>query len=144
MFVWTLAGVVALAAWSGGEGAPVHVVEGKGKIAWQPSFEVALQTAREQKKPALLVFESENCAYCKKMDKTTWRDARVQEQTRGWVPVRVDGDKRLDLLAQYGVHGFPSAVLVSGDGKPFAGREGYVEPQEFVAFLEQSRTQWKS
>jgi len=142
VFVWTLAACVGLAAWSGNAGAPVHVVAGKGQIAWQPTFESALQTAQLEKKPALLVFESKDCTYCKEMDKTTWRDARVQAQTRGWVPVRVDGDKRTDLLQQYGVQGFPTAVLVGGDGKPFAGREGYIEPQEFVSFLEKSRAKW--
>ncbi len=143
-FVWTLAGVVGLAAWSGGESVPVDVVAGKGKIAWQPTFESALQTAREQKKPALVVFESKDCTYCEKMNKTTWRDARVQEQTRGWIPVKVSAEQRGDLLEQYGVRGFPTAVLVGGDGKPFAGREGYIEPQEFMTFLEKGRAKWKS
>ncbi len=78
------------------------------------------------------------------MDKTTWRDARVQSQTRGWVPVRVDGDARLDLLAAYGVRAFPTAILVGGDGKPFAAREGFIAPDEFVSFLESSRGKWKS
>lgn len=142
-FLWSLVGAVALAALSGGQEGPVHVVAGKGQIAWQPGFESAMQTARAERKPALLVFESKNCTYCKEMDKTTWRDARVQAQTRGWVPVRVDGDKRLDLLGAYGIQGFPTAVLVGGDGKPFAGQTGYISPDEFVTFLESSRAKWK-
>ncbi len=142
VFVWTLAGCVGLAAWSGGGATPVHVEPSKNQIAWQASFETALRTAKQQKKPAMIVFESEDCTYCKKMDKTTWRDARVTAQTRGWVPVRVNGLKRTDLLEQYGVQGFPTAVLVGGDGKPFAGREGYIAPGEFASFLEKSRTKW--
>lgn len=142
LFVWTLAGAVAFAGWSGAD-APVHVVAGQGKIAWQTSFEEALQVARDENKPALLVFESKNCTYCKEMDKTTWRDARVQAQTRGWVAVKVDGDQRTDLLGAYGIQGFPTAVLVGSDGKPFAGRDGYLAPDEFVAFLEKSRAKWK-
>ncbi|BCM89963.1 thiol:disulfide interchange protein DsbD [Abditibacteriota bacterium] len=142
-FVWTLIGAVAIAAWSGHDDDPVKVVEGKSKIAWQPNFEAALLAAREEKKPALVVFESNTCTFCKKMDKTTWRDQRVQNQTRGWVPVKVNGDQRTDLLAAYGVQGFPTAILLGGDGKPFAGREGYIEPGEFVAFLEDSRAKWK-
>ncbi len=143
-FVWTLIGTVAVAALSGREEAPVQVMAGQGQINWQPSFEAALQTARQEQKPALIVFETKSCTFCKKMDKTTWRDARVQGQTRGWVPVRVDGDARLDLLAAYGVRGFPTAILVGGDGKPFAGREGFIAPDEFVSFLESSRAKWKS
>ncbi|RYZ84175.1 MAG: thioredoxin family protein [Proteobacteria bacterium] len=143
-FVWTLVGAVALVAWNEHDGAPVEVVAAKGEIAWQPGFEAAIQKAREEKKPALIVFESSTCTFCKKMDKTTWRDQRVQDQTRGWIPVKVNGDKRTDLLQAYGVQGFPTAVLVGGDGKPFAGREGYIEPNEFVDFLEKSRTKWKS
>ncbi len=142
-FVWTLIGAVALAAWSDHDDDPIEVVAGKGKIAWQPNFEAAMLAAREEKKPALVIFESKDCTYCKKMDKTTWRDQRVQDQTRGWVPVKVNGDKRTDLLAAYGVQGFPTAILVGGDGKPFAGREGYIEPTEFVTFLEDNRTKWK-
>ena len=143
-FVWTLVGAVAVAAWSGREDAPVTVVKGGGKIAWQASFEAAKQAASEENKPVLVVFESNTCTYCKKMDKTTWTDQRVQDQTRGWVPVKVNGDQRRDLAAAYGIQGYPTSVLISADGKPFAGREGYIEPTEFVSFLETSRPKWKS
>jgi len=142
LFVWTLVGAVAVVAWN--EDAPSAVVPAKGQIAWQSSFEAAMQTAKQEGKPALVVFGTKTCTYCKEMDKTTWRDARVEAQTRGWVPVRVDGDQRLDLLTAYDIHSFPTAVLVGGDGKPFAARDGYVPPDEFASFLEQARAKWKS
>jgi len=144
VFLWTLVGAVSVVALNGNAEAPTKVVPSKEPIAWQTSFESALQTAKQEHKPALVVFESKNCTFCEQMNKTTWRDARVQAQTRGWVPVRVDGDARLDLLSAYGVNAFPTAVLVGGDGKPFAGKEGFVPPEEFVSFLESSRSKWKS
>jgi len=42
------------------------------------------------------------------------------------------------------VRAFPTAILVGGDGKPFAAREGFIAPDEFVSFLESSRGKWKS
>ena len=144
VFVWTLVGAVAFAALTERPEAPVRVVVGKGQIAWQPNFEAALQAAREQNKPVLLVFGSKNCTYCKKMDKTTWRDARVEAQTRGLIPVKVDGDVRTDLLQAYGVQSFPEEFLIRGDGRPFARFGGYGKPDEVAQFLQVSRAKWKS
>lgn len=103
-----------------------------------------MKTAREENKPAMIVFESKTCTICKQMDKTTWKDKRVQEQTRGWIPVKVKAEQRLDLLGAYGVQGFPTTVLVGGNGHPFGGREGYLGPTDLVSFLENSRSKWKS
>ncbi len=143
LFVWTLVGAVAFAALSGRPEAPVRVQVAKGQIAWQTGFESALRAAREQHKPVLVVFESKNCTYCKKMDVTTWRDARVQAQTRGLIPVKVDGDARTDLLGSYGVQAFPDQFLINANGQPVARFEGYGAPDEFAQFLEQSRAKWK-
>ena len=143
-FVWTLLGAVAFAALSERPEVPVKVIVGKGQIAWQPAFEDALRAAREENKPVLVVFESKHCTYCKKMDKTTWRDARVQAQIRGFVPVKVDGDTRTDLLGAYGVQEFPAQLLIRDNGQPFARMDGYGAPDEFAEFLQKSRAKWKS
>ena len=72
--------------------------------------------------PALLFFYADWCGYCDQF-KPEW--AKV-EQILGNNPniqlVKINGDERKDLMEQFQVQGFPTVVLVTGQGPiPYDG-----------------------
>ena len=100
-------------------------------------FEAGLAQARKEKKPVLVDFNTAWCRDCKKMDKTTFADAKVAAKlAANFVTVKVDGEKRKDLASRYQVFAYPTFwVLDSGGGK-LNQRIGYMPPEEFGAYMD--------
>jgi len=86
------------------------------KIVWQPSFEKALVMAKKSGRPILVDFYAEWCGPCKMLDREVWPQASVVQESRNWIAVKVDGDKRADLLKRYGITGFPTIAFLKPDG----------------------------
>ena len=67
-------------------------------------------------------------------------DANVQQRLAGFVPLKIDADKQPQLTAKYGVEGLPTMLVIDANGKPLAGAAGYLEPDRYLAVLDQAKT----
>ena len=125
-------------------------------------FEQGIACAKEQGKPALVVFKGHACANCKKMENTAWAnpevlkilsekyiiiglytDDRTTLPENEWVTSEVDGKlikqmgkKNLDIeISRYNTNSIPFHVIIKPDGIEHTLSVTF-RSEEFKAFLE--------
>ncbi len=76
---------------------------------------------------------TDSCGYCKLMDEDTYSDQRVIEEADRFISIKVDGNQRQDLLSEYEITGFPTAVFLNKNGAEANRVVGYKGPGEFLA-----------
>jgi thiol:disulfide interchange protein len=115
------------------------------RVRWS-SFGRGMERALEEDKPLLVSFVANWCGYCRKMDRTTWKDPEVVRRTGEIVAVRVDAEegRRRDgfsgreLAQRYGVEGYPTLIVMDPEGREIARTGGYQEPGQLTAWLDGS------
>ncbi len=101
-------------------------------VSWKPWTANTLAQARAQGKLVLLDLCTSWNRACRVMDETTYADRGVAAQiSKRFVAVKVDADERPDLAARYLSGGWPSTVLLTGDGAPL-GRATFLTPELFL------------
>jgi thiol:disulfide interchange protein DsbD len=109
------------------------------KQRWmEQDFEGALARARSGKKLLVVDVWAEWCAACKELDEKTWPDPGLAAWiAQNAVAVRVDTDKaRKDLAQSLHILGYPTVLVLDGDGRILRRREGFQKPEDKLAFLE--------
>lgn len=101
-----------------------------------------LARARASGRPALLLFRTDWCGYCQRLERETLPDARVRAEAQAWTTMAYDADRGEGkaLAARYGVRGFPTLVKVDGSGNRLDRWAGFNEPAIYAAILRQMRT----
>ena len=126
--------------------APVETVSNHAtvRLKWEKDMSVALERARSEGKPVLVNFYAEWCVWCKRLESTTLRDAKVASVLdQEVVPLSLDVDAwGKELSDEYGVHELPTIVVLDAEGKELGRIPGYLPPQTFLervaGFLRQS------
>lgn len=117
--------------------APVAAGAPASLIAWSGVTADAFVAAHRTGKPILVYVTAEKCAFCRKMEKETWSDPQVAKMVEaGFVPLKLHADTHPDEIASLRIRAFPATVLVSPQGKPLAGRIGFVDPAKLVELLQ--------
>ena len=106
-------------------------------IAWSTDIEASLQRAAASGQPVLLEFTAPWCVYCKRMEKTTFVDAKVVNCiNQRFVAVRVDADQNKELVADLAIKGLPAMLVVSPDLKIIERIPGFQTPEALLAKLD--------
>jgi len=106
-------------------------------ISWKRWTPKVFEQAKKENRLLLVDFAAEWCQFCKKMDKTTWLDARVQASiNEHYIPVRVDDEVDPEIAEKYRSYGRPVIVVLNGDGTEIAKKRGYLKPQWMYWTLE--------
>jgi len=128
--------LAAAAALTGCGGAPVAPAEqaspsgdAAGVIDWMDDYESAVARAQEDGKPLMVDVGAEWCSSCKRLDETVFARADVAAAAEAFVPVRVDGDARRDLVADFDVTGYPTVIFLAPDGDELGRVRGAVPYQ---------------
>lgn len=109
---------------------------GAQEIEWRTDYKLARQEAAAKNRPLVLDFGTEQCFWCKKLDATTFRDARVLEIiNHNFIPLKVDANADAHLTEALGIQSFPTLVFAAPDGKILGTLEGYVEAGPLLAAL---------
>jgi uncharacterized protein YyaL (SSP411 family) len=91
-------------------------------IDWLPWGADAFARAAREGKPVLLSITAAWCRACHEMDRTTYADPAVATLVRdGFVPVRVDTDRRPDINDRYNLGGWPTTAFLTADGDVLTG-----------------------
>lgn len=105
------------------------------EIGWRPWGAEAFDLAREQAKPVLLAIAASWCHWCHVMDETSYSDSEVIRLiNEGFVPVRVDGDRRPDINQRYNQGGWPTLAFLTPAGELFGGIT-YIPPDQLIQLL---------
>jgi thioredoxin-related protein len=118
---------------------------------WLTDVPKALDQAKAEKKLVLLDFTgSDWCGWCKRFDKEVFSTTEFKEYaSKNLVLVEVDfpSQKKLGpelkkandgLKNKYNVNGFPTLVVLNGEGREIGRQVGYLEggPKALIAKLE--------
>jgi thiol:disulfide interchange protein DsbD len=108
-------------------------------------IESQLATAKAMGKPVVLDFYADWCAPCKKMEKLTFPDPRVQERLARFVFIKVDltrtGSVAVEeLMRQYEIAGVPTYVFLDPAGTEMTDlrQVGFIEADGFVKLLDRA------
>ena len=108
---------------------------GDDGLTWETNLAMATAQAKQAGKPMLVSFHTPDCAYCAKMDATTFRNPQVQALAKRFVCVRVDS--AIDPQATDAAHvsEFPTTVFLNAQGRETLRVPGYIAPDRFAAAL---------
>ena len=123
-----------LAAANSGSG---QTATADGGPEWIPDFEQARDEATRREMPLLVHFHADWCMPCQRMEQDVLRaPAFVEQLGKRFVGVRVDGNKRSDLMRRYGVRSLPSDIFLAPDGEVLARSTGYQDRGAYLARME--------
>lgn len=105
----------------------------KQKLFANKNIEHGWKAAVSRQKPLLVMFTSDNCVYCKKMLKETYRHPAIEKMLVGNTEsVLAHANDYQALVKKLGIRGYPSSILIAPDGKVLDFMEGYVDPRAFA------------
>jgi uncharacterized protein YyaL (SSP411 family) len=113
-------------------------------VEWREWGEEAFALADRTGSPVLLALVTPWSEECREMDETTYAEPRIAAHVNdGFVPVRVDADRRPRVRERYNMGGFPSTVFLTPDGEVIAGATA-LGVDGFRGILDSVRKAWDS
>ncbi|MDH5655688.1 MAG: thioredoxin family protein [Spirochaetia bacterium] len=100
-------------------------------VEWNHSLVKALQQSRAENRPVLVNFHSDKCLPCIRMKKEFFTLDTFGELIEKYriIPVIVEAEKDPEKMAlvlkRYGVHGYPTLLILEGKGRELGRSEGY-------------------
>lgn len=94
-------------------------------IGWLDTLDGALEKARGEGKPTLLVLHADWCNWCKKLYSDTMTDPRVLAARDRFVWARVNSDKDQAFKKRFAQDGFPLMLVLNADGTVARRIEGF-------------------
>ena len=131
----------------------VTAAAAESKAGWLTDMKEAKARAKSDQKLILVDFTgSDWCGWCIKLDREVFSKPEFKEYAeKNLVLLEVDFPRRkeqsatqkahnMELAEQYGVQGFPTIIVLNGDGKK-VGELGYMPggPSAFLAELDKLR-----
>jgi len=132
------------------------------QVKWHTIKEAEALQQKNPEKKILIDFYTDWCGFCKKMDRTTWKDKEISNFiNQYYIPVKFNAEKqssflykgvqyellmasngrKINLFAYKAMEGnlvYPSFVLMNKEGQIISQTKGYHTPQEVMLFLKKS------
>jgi thiol-disulfide isomerase/thioredoxin len=115
---------------------------GQHSIRWEHRFDEAVKKARAAKKPIMIDFWADWCAWCHRLDQTTYVDPVVVKLSEDFIPVKVDtegGKKNQDIALRYNVATLPTISFITPGGRQILTLKGFQGPGQFPRTMETAR-----
>jgi len=104
-----------------------------------------LASAKTAGKPVMVDFYADWCLDCKRMHRTTYKEASVIDALKGWEIIEIDvtdtSDKSETVKQFFGVFGPPATLFFKADGieKTTLRQYGYMNEEVFLNIINQAR-----
>ena len=113
-----------------------------GNVAWIPAaqdadIDRAFAQARRDRKPVLLYWGATWCPPCNQLKATLFNQQEFALLAQSFVAVQVDGDLpgAQKLGTRFQVRGYPTTLLLNGQGQEITRLPGEIEPEQALAIL---------
>jgi hypothetical protein len=133
--------VVASGAW-----LALPLVSARGEPRWAPYTPEAIARARADSRPVVIDFYADWCLPCREIDRNTFSDPRVLEETERFALLKADltsfeSQPVRDLRERFEVIGVPTIVFIDGGGTELRDLRlyGFEPPEAFVERLRRVR-----
>ncbi len=116
------------------------------EVAWQPDYDTAVEAAKKENKPLLVLLVSHTCHWCRKLENRTLENPAVSDYiAKHFVPVLVyrgDGEYPEEKIHSSHV---PTTFVFTPDGdKELYSAIGYSEPSEYLSDLKVALDRFKA
>lgn len=106
---------------------------------WLENLDDGLKQGKEQGKRVLVDFTATWCGWCTKLKEEVFDKAEFKDYAaKQLVLVSIDADKNKDLVSKHGVTGFPTILVLDGEGKTLDKVEGFLPYDGFMASLKKT------
>jgi len=113
-----------------------------GNVAWIPAaqdadIDRAFAQARRERKPVLLYWGATWCPPCNQLKATLFNQQEFALLAQSFVAVQVDGDLpgAQKLGTRFQVRGYPTTLLLNGQGQEITRLPGEIEPEQALSIL---------
>lgn len=104
--------------------------------AWQPLSAEVFEEAERRNVFVLLSLQADWCHFCHVMNDSTFADGEVLEVLASdFITVREEADRRPDLVARWGLYGWPATIVLDAEGRELVALRGYRERDAFLSIL---------
>lgn len=110
----------------------------EGSPKFGTDYKAALEQAKKENKPIILVFSAAWCGPCQSMKKTVYpsKEVTALHDKFVWAYLDVDQADNATPAMKYKVEGIPHIQFVSATGKDLGNQVGGTSPGEFAGTLE--------
>ncbi len=113
---------------------------GTAAKGWMRDYESAKKMSQELGVPMLIHFYADWCGPCQRMEQDVLQTADVRNAiSSGIVAVKVNSDRRRDLVRQFGIATLPSDVFISSSGRVLSKTAGSPGRSSYVAQVHRFR-----
>ena len=129
LVLWALLPALSISSLQADENAP-------NTIQWHSDVRVATKMAKEQDKPLLIYVTSDDCFYCRKMERQTWPDAGVVRAVDShFIALKLTPQHHAQVIRNLNVPAFPATLLLNSQLKHQQSAVGLQSAQEMTRML---------
>jgi hypothetical protein len=108
--------------------AVLRLLGGTPELFRPLDLDAAVLAARQERKAVLVVFGSAASADTKRLDTSTWNEAKMREWIgRKAVAIKVDVEQQVELARRFRVHVLPTIVFLNAQGIELDRLTGFVD-----------------
>jgi len=105
------------------------------EVDWVTGVGSALDAAKESSRPVFVDLWAVWCEPCKHMEETTYRDPRVLESMKRFVPLKVDADANTVFMDRYEIEGLPTTLFLDGEGREITREMSMLEADRLLEIM---------
>lgn len=110
------------------------------------TFKEALGASKQQNKPIFIDSYTASCRWCKKMDKTTFRNRNVVHYLNThFINVKMDmyGKEGKTMKRKYDIDALPTLLFVNSKGKSLVRVNGFIDASDFMRKAKKAKRRYK-
>ena len=112
--------------------APPQTVQGH----WFASLRDAYHVSQRTNRPLVLVFGSEDCFYCRKLEKYTLKHRSIKKRIeQSYIPVYIDFNANPNVAKILEVQSLPTTIILSPEADLLGRRDGFMTPLQLQSLF---------
>lgn len=109
-------------------------------IEWRSDLKSAHEEALRTNKPILLVFDSESCAFCRKMHETTFSEpGLIWSVNRSYVAIKLEVKQHMEVALKLDIDRTPATIALSPNADLLGGTIGYIDADKFRELIYEAK-----